>query len=396
MGRSNFREAARVKPLRAALSYAPLPWSKDFVAFLGQHQVWQWQEPEMPNWVGPIAENREFYSGCALVVQNMADQWETWRILYCVQAPRRYLALCQLHEVDVDPAPCVEPLDVWERFESHVERRLKCNFMRMATAADLHFKPGSMWVLPGLVYRGGTIVETRLQAFPLRWVTCGDATGSHELQAKGRPEQPTADPHYEQLIREYPWLAHLDEKVSDFKPSVAKKRHRPDADDDEEEAEQPIPDDDMMLEALADVDRVRALVEDGRDPNGADFKVRVRRKGPELIAIEGGGAHAVQASACGALATEWCGRRGLQVTFKATLSAYSMEESLILARSWVHRMQFFFDMEMAAPNAELLYSEVHISEYTEPSELASLLTPASSKKLRDRVAWLRAIPKPRE
>ena len=102
-----------------------------------------------------------------------------------------------------------------------------------------------------------------------------------------------------------------------------------------------------MLRAWAELDLARALVSAGDEERGdRDFVVKVRHSTEKALAGEG--PDALQAQTRTELARDWCNRHKLQTTFKATFSRYGFDTSNILARAWCHRMQYFWDMEMAS------------------------------------------------
>ena len=72
-------------------------------------------------------------------------------------------------------------------------------------------------------------------------------------------------------------------------------------------------------------------------------------------------------------------------------------QAQVLVRSWCHRMQWFFDMEMAAiDGAEFSFNDDIVSRYIEPTELAALaedrMHPKWSKWF-PRILAIRTIPR---
>ena len=86
------------------------------------------------------------------------------------------------------------------------------------------------------------------------------------------------------------------------------------------------------------------------------------RGGAREKALTGKALHATQAVARTLLGKTWAEKRGLQVTFKATHSEHGADASRVLCRAWSHRMQFFFDMEMASVDPKKLFDEAQIKE----------------------------------
>ena len=94
-------------------------------------------------------------------------------------------------------------------------------------------------------------------------------------------------------------------------------------------------------------------------------------------------------------AKAWAVRRGLQVSFKASFSEHGVAASKVLVRSWCHRMQFFWDLELRSEEGiNLEYNETHVGSYLEPSELQALETDGSNPKWGSRIAFIRRIPFP--
>ena len=91
---------------------------------------------------------------------------------------------------------------------------------------------------------------------------------------------------------------------------------------------------------------------------------------------------------------EWANRRGLRVTFKATVSEHGAHASKVLARAWCHRMQFFYDLEFeSAEGPDLEYTLEIIATYIEPSELAALVADCTNPKWVERIEVIRNIPR---
>ena len=70
----------------------------------------------MPEWTKPFEKYRELFNGCALVAQHRDGTREFWKVVFAIQRPKAYLALCQLHPVpapsEFDLAAQLQPLDL--------------------------------------------------------------------------------------------------------------------------------------------------------------------------------------------------------------------------------------------------------------------------------------------
>ena len=91
------------------------------------------------------------------------------------------------------------------------------------------------------------------------------------------------------------------------------------------------------------------------------------------------------------IAKEFLDRRVGQRSVRFDVSAYGNEAPGILARAWVHKMQWFLEHEYANPS--LVDQPIPLqlfNEYSEPSEFTKLATTASGALLR-RVKQIRSV-----
>ena len=105
---------------------------------------------------------------------------------------------------------------------------------------------------------------------------------------------------------------------------------------------------------------------------------------------------AFQAIARSDMGHDFCTRRKLQTTFKATFSEHGGQDNcLVLCRCWSQRMQFFLDLEIASEaGPSHVFSLADINSYIEPAELAVLLRSATKASTFSRLAFIRGIPHP--
>ena len=136
-------------------------------------------------------------------------QEEVFKVTYCVQNPI-YLALTPLDEVALATPPLDPDASLWAQMEHRVTRMFKCNYGRMATAADAKpVSPSRIWILPALRHEGGVHVSTKTQEIPLMQLITGVdvmIAGEEPPEKKAK----NADDHYETCLKEHPWLEHLD------------------------------------------------------------------------------------------------------------------------------------------------------------------------------------------
>ena len=71
----------------------------------------------------------------------------------------------------------------------------------------------------------------------------------------------------------------------------------------------------------------------------------------------------------GGLPESFCRRRALQMSFRMdTIEHSGPENCYILARAWCHRMQFFFDWELAVGSWKAVWKDEYLDDYIEPLE----------------------------
>ena len=75
------------------------------------------------------------------------------------------------------------------------------------------------------------------------------------------------------------------------------------------------------------------------------------------------------------------------------INAYGQEVCGIMARSWCHKMQFYFDLEHADPAGQSkIFRERDHDGYTEPSEFTKLVSAGQyPTTLAKRIAQVRSM-----
>ena len=371
-----FRHHNDIEAARKASRKPPFPWSKEYVKELAEYKTWTYNDPAQPPFTLALAKIRDCLVDSALVVRRADGRDEFFKFIYGVQAPRGYLALCPLREVDLGP-PSWEPgASMWVQIEQHVARKFTCNYAELCTAADLKVdNMFQLWLLLGITHRGGTSVTTQCQPMSLRPLMLGDDTVGEEEGGAADKEAVVKDKHHEELICAYPWLATLDMATGfgtgDDCASVKKRRTAQKHMDPEDPVEL---DDDTALGALKDMERARAALEEegGIAPADIDFALIVRGGAEEKVKT-GDAAHAHQAVARTTIAKDWCKVYKLQNSFKATFSANGGPDTCAaLCRGWIHKMQFFLNMYIMSDTPDELYGLGHAADYREPTEITRL------------------------
>ena len=395
MHEPSFRRAHKTDDGRPGICKSPAPWSQPYVAELGRHPTWSWQEPKQPNWATAIVQHREFFAGCGLLVSRASgDEW--YKIVYMVKNPV-YLALCPMQEVSVVRPDLPSDATVWQIEESFERTRWRCNYGNMTTAADIpDAQPSEIYVAPCLKHIGGIIITTSWEPIPYRLFLGGEemvAQGQGEVVVAHAPKHQEDTSHWDDMMDQFPWLQHLDAKeafgtgFNKPKSSAASSSGQ----DKLEALEEAEPDEDAVLEGLALLDKARAAIEEGNHEHVDHLHCKTRHSTEAIRA--GRGPDAVQAMCTTAIAREWCKRRKLQVTFKATFTMYGMDVASVLTRAWCHRMQFFLEQELDSENAGLLYTDDDIAKYQEPMELKELAKRMLKPAVKERVTFIRHLPR---
>ena len=391
MNEPNFRTAKKIKSAREALVEAPAPWGTETLQRLAQFegQVRHMKDPEQPPWASIVCDHRDFLEGCALVMRYGDGSSAAFKVNYLVKNPV-YVASTPLEEVPVLDSPRGQGETIWELMRQRVGRRFKCNYARMATAADVpEVSLSQIWVLPQLRHEGGVFVSSSCDELPLQVLVRGEKLTEPEEESAPKKAK-VKDEHYEKALEEFPWLQFLDLKVGFNAPAGGSSSGGdtpclPISEDAEANEED-------LFNALTELEKARSALRDesGRD-NVIDFGSTIRG-GARHYAATGSSVHATLAVARTELAADWCRERRLALSFQAAHSVYGADVAKVLCRSWSHRMQFFFDMELAASDPGQLFAEGHIAEYEEPTELTALLASPVSGRVRERVAKIRRIP----
>ena len=376
--------SAGVPQARADLGCSK-PWRPEYIKELDKYKVSKYEDPKQPAWVGAIVESREFLKDAILVLKTVGQEDRHFRILYGVQNPH-YLALCPVTPMPTEPA-VREDGEPMEAFLERSSRFLwSCNFADLRTAADLprDITQGNFDVVLKVRYEGGTALASNMQPMPLKPFLAG-AVDPKEVE--GETSRKKDDEHFEEMVAELPWLGVLDKQQgfasSSTRAGGEEKRHRITKSDESEDEEDK--DEERVLDALTSYEKAMEAVVGHLDVAGNDFKTKVRR--PDEKAAD-----ALQAIAATHIATEWCRRRKLQVTFKMTILTHTLENSELFCRAWSHRMQYFLELEMASPEGcSLKYTAEHCRCYQEPVDFTAATIGVLGGKTMERARFIRNI-----
>ena len=242
-------------------------------------------------------------------------------------------------------------------------------------------------------YDGGCFVSSDAQPVPTVTLTQGTSNLLEMHQDEDERPKKSADEtnYHEQLIHEFPWLAHLDITEA-FGPQgeTAAKKLRASA---SSERDDEPPSDELVWEAIADMEKARAAHVVDEPHEDMEFSCKVRG-GTRHFARTGKANDALQASNNSDRGNTFCEGFHMSRTFKATFSEHGEDASRVLCRAWAHRMQHFFELAQRAPDpATFEFTAGEVAEYCEPTELTRLAE-TCARSTRERVNLIREIPRP--
>ena len=383
----NFRSPTHLATRRAGVGKAPLgaPPSRNA-------PVWQYVDPVMPRWASPLVLHRELLKGTVLIIERPDRSAEYWKLVFMVKAPY-YLAMCALQRI-ADPAQDALTSDTASDRMDDAIYRFVCSYPSFATAADVTVGDADrLRILFRVVHEGGTRLASTSLPVDLDFILRGSQEDM--VVEAGVPEESApVDTGYDELLKVMPWLLHLDDQhgFSSTKVRAAggasSSKGGGNTEDDDCEL-----DEETMLAGLADMEKARrSLVEEDIHEGTRDFHPKIRG-GPSQMLKSGEAVHAAQ-GASNNNGSAWAKRHGLQVSFKATYSEYGVANSNALVRSWCHRMQHFYDVEVAArAGLDFVFSQDVLDAYIEPTELTALAVEKStSLKTTLRIELIRKIP----
>ena len=318
---------------------------------------------------------------------------EYWKIVYCVQKPRAYVAVCQLHSTE-DFAPARLPADASPQdiVASSFDYAFRCNYGVMSTAADMPpVSQDQLSVIFGLKHVGGVIVTAHGPPLPLRGFLCGTVTPEYCVPKP--PKEVILDKEFEGLVLQMPWLQHLDSSDS-FITNAEKAAGKSSSASSSAPLVAIEVDEDEIFAGLASVEKAR-MAESAVATEAGHVDFVCHEKYGESNLLKGKPFHDAVQGHCGTKeATSWARDRGLQITFKATFTAHDPDPSRVLVRAWCHRMQYFFDHEKANGGYPgFAFSDDVVKTYREPDELSRVETTCTKPaNTLPRIAAIRRLP----
>ena len=199
------------------------------------------------------------------------------------------------------------------------------------------------------------------------------------------------DKELEHLVLEMPWLQHLDATESFAKAATAAASRTAAMTAANDALEVDI-DDDLVFAGLAAVEKGRcAEAAVAVDRGHSDF--RVKENYGESNVRKGKALHdAVQCYCYTKEGEEWARDLPTQVTFKMTFTEHTEPACRIVARAWVHRMQYFFDYQRSDGSEGFKFTKAMVDTYSEPDELTRLAATCTKGSTLKRIALVRKVP----
>jgi len=265
-----------------------------------------------------------------------------------------------------------------------------CDWSSFVDSADLaQLQAKDVKVLQGLVHLEGGRVGSDFQPLDLEAFLARYEPDSG-LRKQAETSGDAAASHKDALTREFPWAAQgLAKLHREAKPKKV-KAELPLIAGSSEENEEAEDEDDVVQAAFAELRRRNNDLDLEHLSTWDDFKVQleslggVRKSGVPYDAFRG--------YSRTELAAQFCreNRSPLSATF--AFSVYTEHKAGVLARSWCHRLQYFFDKSLHHPDLLCTCTPAERSSYQEPSELTALAEePDLPANIQRRIATIRAV-----
>ena len=377
MGDERFRTTKNIDKLRADALECPVPWPDSFVKELAAFPVWQQADPAMPAWAKELVFHRDFLKDVILVVPNDDSalvQW--WKPLYMVQTAPFYIGTVKVRGEELLLDPPERVVGPMENFD-WVKYRFQCNFAMMSSAADMPVTTlDELHVVEDVHWVGGVTYQSKTRMRPLRALLNElpepEARRAAAPRKDNRGRTKAERDHHEELVRNFPWLQHLDMDYGYTADEPA------DSDAARERAAGilgtiavvDLPEEEAMAMAYAALEKARAALGDAEGSNTDDFGTRVLSWNDAT------------AGYCkNALAKDFCKARGEQQGMRFNFGAHGDRACGIMARYWAHKMQYYFNLDLVSGGAVggLVYTAEHHDAYDPPREARELADEAELK-----------------
>jgi hypothetical protein len=340
----------------------------------------------MPDWASGVIANRQHFRNAVLLLNHGPQDQSFWKVVYAVQSPF-YLAVSKLRLLEeFRPVGSLRTIGLrpWEQFALH------CNFAANCSAADMPaISDNGIFVIPEAFHRGQSRITSLYHPEPLaKFLLTLPAPERSEPKAKSARK---SKEDKEDLVLAFPWLAELDLREG-FSKGSSTQSSKGESSQKHQESFCLEERDALQIEAfMKSLDEARAaLVLDKALPASDDFKVCLLG-GKWTMEHKHTAYDALQGSARGALAKDFCRKRELQMSMRFDVSAYGEATCQILARAWCHRLQYFLDQEVAHPDFQGKdFPADVVAAYQEASEFSKLASSGAGKALQRRIDQIRA------
>jgi len=207
MQQDAFRSPSRLRLARADLLVAPPPESNPPLP--AGAVMWARRESPQPSWTADIIKYRDFFEGAALVLGHGTPEPSYFKIVYAVQKPWAYLAVCRLEPVPFEIEHLADSSPSFLQMHlNYVKYKFKCNFAAMMSAEDMpQATTESVSVLFNLKHDGGVYLSSQWELVPLKIFLRGKEV---TLVPEPKAEAEEKDVLFDEMVVAMPWLQHLD------------------------------------------------------------------------------------------------------------------------------------------------------------------------------------------
>lgn len=326
----------------------------------------------LPAWAKAVVARRKSFHRCIFAIEREGVDTTYWKYLYAVQQPY-LLALCEVELLETFQ-PVAPPQHVSEYAYLYAfHQEFFCNFAKLATSDGLdEVEEKDIVVYQNLDHCGGTKILCREPPLPLSLLlrtmeldTVVTAKETKKSQKKAKED--------EELHLLYPWLAEAMDLSKGFTATKAQKEkgEGEGSSSDEEAGKKPLSDAELsdVWKTLA---KARAHLASLPGATSECFNTRVLGGGWTAENV-GCAYDAIQGYARNQQGVQFLQRRGLQKSMRFNTRSFGPATCGVLARAWIHKSQFFLDVEVLNPEYEGLPFPGGLADtYLEPSDLSAL------------------------
>lgn len=374
-----------VADLRQRALRAPAPPSKAELLRLASLAPPAAPPQAKPSWAAALCKNRDDFHNTALVTQR-SGQRLFWKFHFALQQPH-FASFSPMEVTGGD-------LEGFAPVVSHAQwLRSGQNSWHRVFEVDLHTVVGfeavcaeidNVEVLTSLWHAGGTTIMCDSEPIPLaHFLPPKPAAGASAAPATRAPAAKKATVTAEMLAAN-PWLEGFLGSSGVQETQQAHPDNTPaEAPEDDEGM-----DDDRLLALFAELETRRAaeaLVE--VEPSA----FRAKLLGGDWLIAERSKAFDAWQGACRTKQSErWCVQYTLPKSARFELTFYGDVVAAALARGWCHRMEYFYNLWIAAGSGSYSYTKADVAGYQEPADFIEAAQGFTGKKAA-RVSSIRSL-----